>query len=152
TFGENQANIRIYDTFDADSAAVHLIAHDSLGNAIDTTLYAKFLTRDVTPERFQMQVPYTSLLAQTGKFKATFQLSKPLQTILYDSIYLQIDSLTKIQFAPEDFAWDPIPRKLELRKQLDPRLFNKDEPNGSSSRASRFQRLSQQGQQTPATP
>lgn len=152
TFGENQANIRIYDTFDADSAAVHLIAHDSLGNAIDTTLYAKFLTRDVTPERFQMQVPSTSLLAQTGQFKATFQLSKPLQTILYDSIYLQIDSLTKIQFAPEDFAWDPIPRKLELRKQLDPRLFNKDEPNGSSSRASRFQRLSQQGQQTAATP
>src|SRR5690606_18096761 len=63
TFGENQANIRIYDTFDQDSLQIHLLAIYSIDNVIDTTLYAKFLTRQVTPEPFSAHLLPTSLLA-----------------------------------------------------------------------------------------
>ena len=52
TFGEDNANIRLYDTVEKDSIQIHLVASDSINNMIDTTLYAKFLTREVTPEEF----------------------------------------------------------------------------------------------------
>lgn len=139
TFGENQANIRIYDTIEKDSIEFHLLALDSIDNAIDTTLYAKFLQREVTPEDFRVSVTETSLLTHTGDFKAHLQFTKPLVQINYDSIYYQLDSLTLVHFSPDDFYWDPLQRKLTIQKTLDRSLFPAEENSMQIRRGSRLQ-------------
>jgi hypothetical protein len=138
TFGENQTNIRVYDTIEQDSIEFHLLALDSIDNAIDTTLYAKFLQREVTPEDFKLSVTQSSLLAHTGKLQATLHFSKPLKGINFDSIYYQIDSLTRVTFSTEDLTWDALQRTITIQKTMDPSLFNRDETNGHARRGSRL--------------
>jgi hypothetical protein len=127
TFGENNANIRIYKTSDRDSTAVHLTAVDSIDNTIDTTLYVKYLTREVTPEKFDVSIASSSLLADKGQLKATLTFTKPVAEINFDSIYFQVDSLKRITFTAQDLEWDPLPRKMTLYKALDPGLYATEE-------------------------
>lgn len=140
SFGENQANIRLYKTTNRDSLQVRLIATDSIENTIDTTLYAKFLTREVTPEKFDMQVVTTSLLAHTGEFSATVQFTKPLKEVNFDSLYFEIDSLTRVNFSPDDLHWDIPSKKLTITKKLDRTNFQNPEENTQSRRGMRPQR------------
>lgn len=139
TFGEDQANIRIYNTTASDSIQVHLVAMDSIDNTIDTTLYAKYLDRDVEPEDFQMKISSTSLLAHTGQLDAILEFNKPLKEIDFDSIYFQVDSLTRVNLSPQDLAWDPATRKLTLSKKMDRTLFDNGETNGQARRGARPQ-------------
>lgn len=130
TFGENQANIRIYKTTDKDSLQVHLVAFDSIDNRIDTTLYAKYLTREVTPEKFNLSIQKPLVLAHKGTIEATLVFTKPLKEFNLDSIFYQVDSLTKITFTPQDLNWDPLTRKLSISKTVSSNLFQGPEPNG----------------------
>lgn len=137
TFGETPASIRLYKTTDKDSLQIHLIAVDSIDNAIDTTLYAKYLTREVTPEPFQMSMTSSSLLGHTGQLQAVIQFSKPLKEIDFDSIYFQVDSLTRIAFEPQDLTWDELKRTLTVDKKMDKALFLNGEETRQASRSSR---------------
>lgn len=123
TYGEDQANIRIYDTFSADSLLIHFKGIDSLQNAIDTTLYAKFLDRKVTPENFSFSVTNTSVLAHRGILRATLQFTKPIAHIALDSIYYLVDSTQTIKFQLSDFTWHPDTRKLELQSSFNSNIF-----------------------------
>lgn len=137
TFGETPANIRLYNTSEKDSLQIHVLALDSIDNVIDTTLYAKYLTTQVTPEPFQINLTSSSVMGHNGQLEAILQLSKPLKDINYDSIYFQADSLTRVPFEPKDFTWDPLKRTLTIEKTLDRTLFMNGEttrPTGRSSR------------------
>lgn len=123
TFGENNANIRLYQTTDQDSLEIHLLAFDSLDARIDTTLYAKYNTRQVTPENFNVAVQSSLLLADKGELTATLSFTKPVGETNFDSIFFQVDSLTRIPFEAGDLRWDHITRKLVLQKQLDRKLY-----------------------------
>ncbi|HET9486050.1 MAG TPA: hypothetical protein VFO54_01375, partial [Chryseosolibacter sp.] len=137
SYGEDQANIRIYDTTEKDSIQLHLVALDSIDNAIDTTLYAKFLTREVTPEDFKVNVQSSSLLAQKAELEVVLDFTKPLKEINFDSLYYQIDSLTQVKFKKEDLSWDRLQNQLTIRKKLDQSLFPKADPNGRGSTGAR---------------
>lgn len=136
TFGEDQANIRIYDTFEPDSLQIHLLAIDSIDNVIDTTLYAKFLTRQVTPEPFSANLISSSLLAHRAELKAVLQFTKPIRDINFDSIYFQVDSLHRVSITPEDMTWDPLQRKLTIHKYMDRSLYPPVETPSRSRRMS----------------
>lgn len=127
TFGEDQANIRLYKTTEQDSLKIHLLAIDSIDNRIDTTLYVKFLTREVTPEKFDLSIQSSSIIAEKGQMDATLVFTKPFKEINFDSIFFQIDSLRKINFTQEDVSWDPLLRKLTIEKKVDRNLFLTDE-------------------------
>ena len=134
TFGEDQANIRLYDTTEKDSIHVHLLALDSIDNKIDTAFYAKFTTREVTPERFSADVISTSIISHTGQLEAVLRFSKPLRFINYDSMYFQVDSLTRVNLSPADVTWDPLKRHITISKQANPELFTNGEQNGQARR------------------
>lgn len=127
TFGEDQANIRLYKTTEKDSLLIHLLAIDSIDNQIDTTLYAKYLTREVTPEKFDVTIQSSSILAEKGQMNATLVFTKPVKDINFDSLYFQIDSLRKINFTKEDLSWDPLLRKLTISKKVSRDLFLPEE-------------------------
>ncbi|MEX2235018.1 MAG: Ig-like domain-containing protein [Cyclobacteriaceae bacterium] len=130
TFGEDQANIRLYKTTDKDSLQIHLLAIDSIDNAIDTTLYAKFLSREVTPEPFEGRIQSASIFAHRGEMEATLLFTKPVKEINFDSLFFQLDSLTKVNFTKEDVTWHALSKQLTIRKKLDRALFETAEPNG----------------------
>ncbi|MEX1240387.1 MAG: Ig-like domain-containing domain, partial [Cyclobacteriaceae bacterium] len=125
TFGEDQANIRLYKTSDKDSLQIHLFALDSIDNVIDTTLYAKYLTREVTPEDFRVSVQASTLYGHKGDLKVTLQFTKPFKEINFDSLFFQIDSLTRVNLSNEDLTWHLLERKLTITKSIDRLLFAK---------------------------
>lgn len=137
SFGEDQSNIKIYKTTALDSIQVHLTAIDSIDNAIDTTLYAKFLTREVTPEAFDTKLISSSILAHTGALEATLQFTKPIGEINFDSLYFQADSLTQVQITAQDLTWDLLTRRMSIKKDLDRNLFQDGPINGQSRRGPR---------------
>ncbi len=123
TFGEDNANIRVYKNFDQDSLQIRLVASDSIDNKVDTTLYVKFLTREVTPEKFELSLATSSLISEKGQLSATVIFNKPLKEINFDSIYFQIDSLQKISFNFKDLTYEPLSRKMIISKKVDKSLF-----------------------------
>lgn len=137
TFGETPADMRLYRTTHKDSLQIHLVAIDSIDNAIDTTLYAKYLTREVTPEPYRISLASSSLMGHTGQLHAVIQFTKPLEEINFDSIYFQADSLTQIAFEPQDLTWDPMKRTLTINKRMDRTLFLNGQTNRQTTRSSR---------------
>jgi uncharacterized protein (DUF2141 family) len=129
SFGEDQSNIKVYNTIaKGDSIQFKLNAEDSIGNIIDTTLYAKFLQQEATPERFSATAQSGSIIADKGLLKINVVLSKPLKEIDFDSLYFQPDSATHIAFTKEDISYDEIHRLLTIEKTLDKSLFLTKEP------------------------
>jgi hypothetical protein len=137
TFGEDQANIRLYKTTEKDSIQIHLLAIDSIDNALDTTLYAKFLSREVTPESFDMRIQSSSIIAHKGELLATLSFTKPVKEINPDSIFFQVDSLRQINFSKADFTWDPLLKQLTIQKKIDRKIYDTDESMAQQRFASR---------------
>jgi hypothetical protein len=129
SFGEDQANIKLYNTFeDIDSLGVNVIAEDSIGNKLDTLVYAKFSNREVTPEKFDATFKSTTILADKGSLNAVITFSKPISEINFDSLYFQLDSATRIPFGKDDLSWEQTHNTLTINKTLDKKLFILKEP------------------------
>jgi uncharacterized protein (DUF2141 family) len=126
SFGEDQANIKLYNTFgEADSVGVHLFATDSIDNKIDTVLYAKFLTTESTPEKFDASVKSSAIFEDKGLVKAILQFSKPLTQINFDSVFFEVDSTTTITFDSTNLSSDKLHNTITLSKTVDKKIFFK---------------------------
>lgn len=126
SFGDDQANIKVYNTFDAkDSVAVRFQALDSINNTLDTTLYAKFNQREVKPEAFTIKSEGFKVIAHKGIIKGKIQFNKPLLDIRFDSIIYKIDSMKTVTFSRENISWDSLHNKLTLEKTFDKILLEK---------------------------
>lgn len=118
-YGEDHANIRVYNTFDSDSTLIKFHATDSIGNTIDSSFFIKFITREVTPEKFSMSIEDASILIHRGTFKATLNFNKPVIFHNPDSLFFQIDSLTKLPLGDAQFAWDTENNDVTITKKID---------------------------------
>jgi uncharacterized protein (DUF2141 family) len=127
TFGSDFANIQLYNSFgQIDSLQISITLEDSIQNKLDTTLFAKFTTKEVTPEKLSSQLKSSSLIADKGTFKASIQFSKPLNEVNFDSIRFIVDSLTTITFTQENLDYDQLNKILTINKKLDPKLYKSD--------------------------
>ena len=126
SFGEDQSNIKVYNTFDTkDSVAIKLHALDSVNNSIDTTIYAKFNDREVKPEAFTIKSEGFKVLVNKGTIKGKIQFNKPLLDIHFDSIIYRIDSMKAITFSRENISWDSLHNRLTLEKTFDKGMLAK---------------------------
>ena len=142
SFGEDFANIRVYNTFNnLDSLAVRFTASDSIQHTIDTTLYVKFQQRVTKPESFQLQTKDLQVIGTKGTLQATFQFNKPVRSINYDSIFYRIDSVNLIHISQADLRWDSLRNMLHLKKSFDKTLL----PNAISSNTQQRPRASNPG-------
>lgn len=124
SFGEDQSNVRIYKTLNtADSISVRFIGKDSINNISDTTVYVKFLTREVIPEKFESTLSSTSIIAASGELNLNFSFTKPIKQVVYDSIFFLADTLNKIPITEKDLIWNYPQKKLLIKKTLDKKLF-----------------------------
>lgn len=130
-FGEDFANVRIYNTLpsDLDSLKVHFHAIDSAETQLDSTVYIKFTKKEVKPEKFSMKVDNPTIEANTGIFKTKLLFNKPIAEIDFDSIFFQIDSATIFKYSDQDFKWDFTKNELSIQKRFDKKLFLKETPS-----------------------
>jgi uncharacterized protein (DUF2141 family) len=134
SFGEDLANIRVYNTFeDKDSVSIHLTAIDSISNAIDTTLYVKFLKRQVTPEAFEFKLDKFEVIGTKGILRGQIQFNKPVLAVNFDSIFYRIDSLQVIPINAQNIRWDSLRNILFLEKIFDKNLLPKETASTSTS-------------------
>lgn len=118
SFGEDNTIIKLYNTFPDDSLLVRLTAIDSAQNQIDTTVYAKFLTRKSTPEKFTIQQKRTALSLSNASLETQISYSKPIVHINYDSILLKLDSANTLSLTPTDIKIDSINKTLTIIRKI----------------------------------
>ena len=123
SFGEDRANIRIYNTFDTDSTLVSFTAIDSIGNQLDSNLYVKFSKRDVKPDKYAASQDKTSLLQEKGILDITFKFNKPTFLINTDSLLFAIDTLNVLPLATGSLTWNHMTNELRIIKKIDPVLL-----------------------------
>lgn len=124
SFGDDQSNIKIYNTFDTkDSVAIKLYALDSVNNSLDTTIYAKFNEREVKPESFAVKSEGFRVISNKSTIKGRIQFNKPLLEVKFDSIIYRIDSIKTVTFSRENIVWDSLHNRLTLEKTFDKSLL-----------------------------
>ncbi len=116
---DDVTTIKVYNTIpDADSILVHLTAMDSIDNTIDTLLYIKFDTRSKNLDKFSVKLEYLDFHKNKSLLKGEINFSKPINKIIYDSIYIKLDSVNNITFSEADFKLTKRNTQLILEKSL----------------------------------
>lgn len=126
SFGTDGSEIiTYYPNIESDSLQIQLHAEDSLHQTFDSLIYIKKTDKERIEESLRLSVTDPQLNTETGKI--TFQLipSKIITALTLDSIYLEVDSLTKIPLEKKSFTLDTARKIINVTQQL---ALKKDEP------------------------
>lgn len=119
------STIKVYNTISAlDSLQVRLQAQDSTDSKVDTLIYIKFLKKESTKDKFSAKVDFVNHYESKSLFSSSITFSKPVVSFNPDSIYIQVDSLTRISFTSNDYEWNDAQTKLTITKKLEPPKTN----------------------------
>lgn len=123
TFGESQNEAIIFKNFlKSDSVKVNIFARDSLNQILDTTAVIKYTETKMAAESFKVKEIFQDQNFSTEYYKHVLSFNKLLLNILYDSIYIQLDSTRKVSINKESLTYDTLlhtvtlEQKIELRK------------------------------------
>lgn len=125
TLESDHSTIKVYNTISTrDSLQVLLHAQDSIAGKVDTLIYIKFPKKESTKDKFSAKVDFANLYESKSLFSSSIIFSKPVTSFNPDSIYIQVDSLTRITFTQNDYVWNEAQTKLTINKKLDPPKTN----------------------------
>lgn len=114
TFGDNQTELIFYKNFDkADSVQIQILASDSVNQKLDTTVYLKYTETKMASESFKVREVNENFDPPTKKFSHTLSYNKLLKHINYDSIYIRIDSATRIPTRIKEFEIDTLTHTIK---------------------------------------
>lgn len=120
SFGDDKSEIILFlDTIENDSIAVNIHAVDSLSQKVDTTVFVKKGTNKKMEEKVKLDISSPALELETGNFHFTIQSSKLIKSVNTDSVILKLDTLENLTFKPEDYKWDTIRKKIEVKTIID---------------------------------
>jgi uncharacterized protein (DUF2141 family) len=112
---DGQAEIDIYHYLhNTDSIPIHVSALDSASQRMDTVIYikkgeAKFIKEDFKFSKLSELIDYSH-----KKLVTEYTFNKPLQSIELDSIYIQLDSITRTTISKTDILVNSIKKKATL--------------------------------------
>ncbi len=119
SFGGDQTEVVFYNPKPIkDSLRIHFTATDSIESLVDTTFYIASKEPTFIPANFSVKATRPNYNLNYNLISQSYQLSKPLQTIIYDSVFIQIDSTESIVSTPEDFSYDSTQKKLTFKKNI----------------------------------
>ena len=128
SFGDNQTELNIWSPANlSDSLKAKLSVKDSLEYNIDSTFYIKS-TGKTFKESFKWSLGENRVDSETGNFFTTLEFNKPLININFDSIYIEIDTVNRINFTKKDFVIDEAHKLIDVRKEIDKKLFKTETP------------------------
>jgi len=106
SLNEDRKEIKIYNTFKIkDSLLVEISMYDSINNAFKDTFYLSFAESDRKYDEYKIEVKNLEVYPEKRKLQYKVLMSKPSKLIYLDSITIQADSLTIINF---DSTWNII--------------------------------------------
>lgn len=129
--------IKLYNTIpNLDSLQVRVQAADSLNLKVDSLLYIKFPKKEATRDKFSITPESSDIKENNSTLTTTLKFSKPVTTFKPDSMFIQVDSLTRIPFTQQEYSWNPNLTRLSITKKTDLNiLFPKDTSTTSSPKA-----------------
>jgi uncharacterized protein (DUF2141 family) len=124
TYGPDRANIQVYlpESSVTDSIPFRFVARDSIGNRLDTLLYAKKSPRPATPEAFKVTTQSVELSHPHYILTASIQANKPIRSITHDSVLYVLDSTITVPLTAEDFTFKG-QATLSIRKTIPAEYF-----------------------------
>lgn len=118
-YGDEPSQIEVYpQSMPADSILISLYATDSLMQSLDTTLYIKLNPEFTFTEQFSLAIESPNLFTDRYLFSARLNFNKPLRTINFDSLYVQLDSLTALSITSENVTIDTAANRLSIERTL----------------------------------
>lgn len=118
SFGDNQSEIAVYfPNYISDSTKVSIEAIDSVENKIDTTVWLATLNKDID-EPFKLTLGKVLLTVETAELEFDGAYTKPINKITPDSIYVRLDTATRLPLAPKGFRFDSTLKKFTYRAKL----------------------------------
>lgn len=116
-FTEGDKRIKLYSRNPlADSIATKISLIDSVGNKTDSLIYAKYEESERRKEELTISPNSGKSFYRELAIELTF--NKPLQSILYDSLYLSYDTASVIQIIPSMIAFKDSMRMDHVRINL----------------------------------
>jgi uncharacterized protein (DUF2141 family) len=113
-------SIRVYNSIGTfDSLQVRLQALDSMQSKIDTLIYLKFSKKESTKDKLNAKIESCNLYEDNSMLKAIVSFTKPMTFFNPDSLYIQVDSVTRTTFVKEDFNWNSSQTQLTISRRLE---------------------------------
>lgn len=134
----DHTNIRLYSKAAlSDSIPFRLTAIDSLHNIIDTTLYALFNPQAPKPESFAVSKEESFYTLTPSILTFRLVTNKPVSHINTDSIYVQLDSVTRYNASASQLKFDSLYSTLTftipIRQQINPETTTPQKPPQQSN-------------------
>ncbi len=126
-FADAQTDITIYNPEGPDSTQVKLSATDSLENLIDTTFYIKKTAIKPVVEKFTWSLGAPMVNPENARLITKFKFNKPVRNITLDSLYIHVDSVTRIPLTATDLTYDSKNKEFSVSKELSKKFFGADQ-------------------------
>lgn len=122
------STVKLYNTFtQPDSTQIRVYATDSMNYTVDTLVYMKFNKKESTKDKFTAAIDGSNVHESNGIFTAQALFSKPILHLNTDSLYISLDSVTRLSLEITDYTWNATRTQLSIFKKVDPNmLFPKD--------------------------
>lgn len=123
-YGDNQAEVLMYVPPEStDSLKVTFHATDSILSTLDSTFYVKKNNIKLFKTEFKTSLGKPTLDSETLLFKTVMSFNKPINTINFDSIYIQVDTTSRISITKDDITIDPVYKILRIEKKMNKELI-----------------------------
>ncbi len=127
-FGSNHTEINFwYPENMSDSLQLRLLAQDSIDSKVDTLFYIKKTDTKPVKESFKWSSGSPTVDPESGKFLTKLEFSKPIATINFDSIYIEVDSVRRVAINKNDIEIDTQNKAITLTKELDKKIFKTED-------------------------
>ncbi len=119
TFGDNRSEILLYKDFNKeDSLKINVTATDSVYQKLDTAVYVKYSDNNAISSKFKLSEWQLKYEPTTSILTAEATSNKLLLSINYDSIYIQIDTITYQAISAKEVVVDTVIKKIKIQTKL----------------------------------
>jgi len=121
TFGSDKSELIFYNVFPkGDSLKAMLIAKDSLGQRIDTTVYIKYGEIKTAVESFKTKQLDQKYTVPDKTLTYTLSYNKPIGAINADSIFIKYDSINLRPIDMKGVIIDTLNNTITIKTKIDP--------------------------------
>lgn len=126
-FADSQSEIVLWNPEGVDSTLIKLVAMDSLDNTIDSAFYVRLTSVKPVIEKFTWSLGSPSINPENARLVTTIKLNKPIQAMTLDSLYIRVDSITRINFSKEHLTYLPLRKEIAVSINLEKKMFGANE-------------------------
>ena len=120
SFAGDKSELIFYNAFPkGDSIKTHLIAKDSLGQKLDTTIYIRYGDIKTAQETFKTKEIDIHYNVPGRRLTYILNYNKPIGAITKDSIYIRYDSINTKPIDVKDITIDTLLNQITIKSKID---------------------------------